>query len=354
MKVRSFIGCVAVLLPTYFPFYGMAAGFVDPLDKPASVSQFASQTLILSVTQAGERLVAVGQRGHIVYSDDDGESWQQAAVPVSSDLTAVFFVNPTAGWAVGHGGVVLHTQDGGVSWSKQLDGRQANTLLIEDLEAKAAVGNASAKRLLAEAIFYQDAGPDKPFLGVWFTNENDGYVVGAYNLIFHTVDGGKHWQPWFDRTDNPSFLHLNAIEGVGDNVYIVGEQGLFLHLDAGAQRFVARPTPYTGSFFALSAAKGHLLVLGMRGNAFRSTNEGLTWSPVETGAHSGLSGSTTLDDGRIVLVSQGGQVLVSTDQGITFSALAGVRPMSFASVSRARGNGIAVGGMQGVRVEPLR
>ena len=60
------------------------AGFVDPLDAPSTQSPLAQRSLLLGVTKAGSsRLVAVGQRGHVVYSTDSGATWKQANVPVS-------------------------------------------------------------------------------------------------------------------------------------------------------------------------------------------------------------------------------------------------------------------------------
>ena len=53
----------------------------------------------------------------------EGKGWQQARVPVSSDLDTVVFPRPEQGLGGGDG-VVLHSQDGGTSWQKQLDGRQ--------------------------------------------------------------------------------------------------------------------------------------------------------------------------------------------------------------------------------------
>ena len=60
---------------------------------------------------------------------------------------------------------------------------------------------------------------------------SEGYVVGAYNLIFHTTDGGKTWEPWVERTQNERFYHLYGIRGSSDGVYMVGELGLALRLD---------------------------------------------------------------------------------------------------------------------------
>ncbi len=107
----------------------------------------------------------------------------------------------------------------------------------------------SAKALLAEAQRYKEQGADKPFLDVWFADPRNGYVVGAYNLIFRTADGGKTWEPWFDRTDNPKFFNLYSIRHAAGDVYIAGEAGLVLKLDTTAQRFKALAVPYKGSFF---------------------------------------------------------------------------------------------------------
>ena len=83
----------------------------DVLDTPALKSALAARALINGLANAGERVVAVGQRGHVLTSDDQGKSWQQADVPVGSDLVAVTFATKTHGWAVGHDGVVLASSD---------------------------------------------------------------------------------------------------------------------------------------------------------------------------------------------------------------------------------------------------
>ncbi|WP_295719731.1 YCF48-related protein, partial [uncultured Halovibrio sp.] len=104
---------------------GSAHGVGDVLEVPALETDLAAESLLLDVEYAGERLVAVGERGHIVYSDNGGESWTQAEVPVSTTLTGVDFPegNTEEGWAVGHSGVILHTSDGGETWNNQFDGR---------------------------------------------------------------------------------------------------------------------------------------------------------------------------------------------------------------------------------------
>jgi len=76
----------------------------------AERAPLASRSLLLAIAPAGQRLVAVGERGHILLSDDQGQTWSQAeSVPTRSLLTGVCFGNDGQGVAVGHDEVILTT-----------------------------------------------------------------------------------------------------------------------------------------------------------------------------------------------------------------------------------------------------
>ena len=169
-----------------------ATDYVDVLDLPAKASALAINNPLSGMARAGERVIAVGQRGHILFSDDSGKHWQQAAVPASADLTAVNFPTATQGWAVGNDGVVLHSSDAGATWQKQLDGRQIGALLDKHYTelANAQPGNEQWPQLAMEGQRLAEQGADKPLLDVWFANDKTGYVVGVFNLILRTDDGG--------------------------------------------------------------------------------------------------------------------------------------------------------------------
>ena len=321
------------------------ASFQDVLDTSAAMTPQARKAQLVAVVRAGERLVAVGARGHILTSDDHGSSWRQARVPVSVDLTAVWFVDARRGWAVGHGGVVLNSSDGGASWTKQLDGYEAGRILADYCERKGV--------LVEEARRIRDAGADKPFLDVWFADENTGYVVGAFNMIFRTRDGGLSWEPLFDRTDNPQRLHLYAIRPAGDDLFIVGEGGLVLKSTGGEANFQTVAFPYNGSLFGLLADGPALLVFGLRGHLFRSTDGGAGWTLIETRERSALVGGSIGPGGRLSIVAQDGAVLQSSDQGRHFMPVAVRRPMPLAGVAEDKGGQLVVVGFDGVRRLPL-
>ena len=335
------------------PVHG--AAFADVLDTPAQMSTLASKSLLQSVTRAGDRLIAVGQRGHIVISSDNGATWKQSAVPVSSDLNSVFFVDDKQGWVVGHDGVILRTRDGGDKWELQLNGITANDLVLAAMERKAAAEPTSedAKKLLVEAKRYAEQGADKPFLDVWFADDKNGYVVGAYNLIFRTADGGKTWEPWFDRTDNPKFFNLYAIRPAAGGLYIAGEGGLVLKLDPAAQRFKALTLPYNGSFFGIADAKTAVLVYGLRGNAYRSDDAGKTWVKVDAGLPATIVGGAKTPQGATLLADVGGRVVTSSDGGQTFKKVTLNDAMPLTGIADASEGRLALVGPRGVAVTPM-
>lgn len=294
----------------------------DPVDTPAVASPLAQRALVNGLANAGARVVAAGQRGHILYSDDRGATWRQAQVPVSADLTAVVFSEPKNGWAVGHDAVILHTADGGQTWSRQYDGR-------------------------AEA---RQQGQVRPLLDVWFDDAKNGMAVGAFGLALCTADGGQAWRHCEDLLANPNSLHLNAIRKIGGAVYIAGEQGLLLKRgDDG--RFAALPSPYKGSFFGVAGNASVLLAFGLRGNAYASGDGGQTWRRAETGVQTGLTAGAALDGGALALLSQSGQLLLSHDGGATFAPEKVTRPQPAAAALALPGGGLVIGGVRGLTVQ---
>ncbi|MGY4532303.1 photosystem II stability/assembly factor-like uncharacterized protein [Pseudomonas sp. TE3786] len=334
---------------------GAQAEFIDVLDLPARTSALAPMAPLADVSRAGERLVAVGQRGHILYSDTAGDQWLQAQVAVSSDLTAVYFPTPKLGWAVGHDGVILHSEDAGATWSKQLDGRQIGALMQERYSAMAAAAPDDEQwaARLADAQRMIDEGADKALLDVWFANDQLGYAVGVFGVILRTEDGGRHWQPFADRTDNPQGLHLNAIAAVNGVPYIAGEQGLLLRWDAEQQRFVALQTPYSGSFFGVTGSASELLVYGLRGHVLRSVDGGSSWTELDNHLQNSISAATQDASGHVLLFSQAGHVLRISADGHTLEAVPQTQMAPISAAEFAVDHSLVLVGSRGVRSQRL-
>ena len=310
--------CGAVALSTAVQAAGDTSAAVFAIESPK-----AGKGLMIDVAHAGKRLVAVGDRGHILYSDDQGATWTQAKVPTRQLLTAVFFVDDRHGWAVGHDAQILASADGGATWTRQ----------------------------------YQDLKREAPLLDVWFNDARHGLAVGAYGALIETTDGGTTWEDVSDRLDNEDQFHLNAITQVKDaGLFIVGEQGSMFRSSDDGQTWEKLQGPYEGSLFGvIGTAQAHtLLVYGLRGNLYRSDDFGSTWEQVELNAvrgalEFGLSGATLLDDGSVVEVGNGGSVVVSHDDGRTFSVFNRADRISLSAVTAAGNGNLILVGQGGVR-----
>ncbi|MDM0084913.1 YCF48-related protein [Variovorax sp. J31P179] len=330
---------------------GAAVAAAEAPERRAQASALAGQRLITGIARAGDRLVAVGQRGHVLHSGDGARSWVQAAVPANADLTAVAFADADTGYATGHDGTVLGTRDGGRRWERLLDGRQANALVLDHMQRRVAAPDAEAQdhKLLDEARRNAEAGPDKPFLDLCFTDAANGFVVGAYGLVMQTRDGGKRWEPWFDRIDNPGLLNLYAICASRGALYAAGEGGLLLKREPEGDRFHALGSPYTGSFFGIVATSAGVLAFGMRGHAYLSADDGRSWQAVATGLPASIVSGAVAGDGTVALVDQAGNIVRSADGGLHFTT-SGLNPsMPLAAVAFADDKTLVLGGPRGLR-----
>ncbi|WP_420232368.1 WD40/YVTN/BNR-like repeat-containing protein [Pseudomonas sp. ABY48] len=320
------------------------------LQQPALTTAKAQRSVLLGLARAGARLVAVGERGIVLLSDDAGVNWRQAKVPVSVSLTAVQFVDAEQGWAVGHLGVVLHTQDGGETWQKQLDGQRAIALAVQLAERD--VDQPGGASHLAQARRLLEDGPDKPFLDLYFSDRLHGYVVGAYNQIYRTDDGGRNWQPWMRHVDNPQGLNLYGMRALGNDLWLVGERGLLLRSSDAGQSFQAMKSPYEGSFFGLLGTRdGALVVYGLRANAWWSGDRGNSWRRLDTGIESTLASALELRDGGLLLASQSGELLFSHDQGRSFDKRQSRSGGTVAAVQQAVDGSLASVGLTGVAAD---
>jgi photosystem II stability/assembly factor-like uncharacterized protein len=293
------------------------------LDRRALAVQAPSRAVLLGAALAGERLVAVGERGLVVVSDDRGRAWRQAQVPVSVTLTAIAFADDRRGYATGHGGTVLGTTDGGLSWTRLLDGRAIATMMQD----AAVRGGDAAQREAADRMVAD--GPDKPLLDLIVSGASEVFVVGAYGMALATADGGNTWSVQSGRLDNPKGSHLYAVRRRGPVVAIAGEQGLLLRSDDGGRSFRRLTVPYQGSFFTLELpSEREIVTAGLRGNVWRSADAGSTWQQLSSPSSAAIVASTLRPDGSFVLASQAGQLISSTGASLEALKLPPLPPLT--------------------------
>lgn len=242
-----------------------------------------NRIVLMDIATAGSRLVAVGERGFAMVSDDAGKNWKAIQTPVTRTLTGVAFDDAKVGVAVGHGATVVRTDDGGSTWTH---------------------------------VPLPEAEPES-LLGV--TSLGGGHFVtyGAFGMYFDSTDAGRTWQKRmvvaedFDR-------HISQVLPIGSSLFLVGESGTLARSDDGGTTWTAITSPYAGSYFAaLTTRDGALLAFGMRGNVWRTTDLGVTWQKIPLDTTQSLMQGRQLADGRILLVGNTGMLAVSKDDGQT-------------------------------------
>ncbi len=302
------------------------AEYRDPIDLKAQSIESAEHSLLLDIDRAGDRLVAVGERGHILLSDDNGRSWRQAEVPTRAHLNALTFTDADHGWAVGEDAVIVHTRDGGEHWQRQFDDR--------------------------------DADQKGPLLDVWFRNPREGLAIGVFNKLLHTVDGGRSWQPGQDRLDNPDEWHLISFAATTDQrLYISSEMGLLFRSLDGGDSFQPLQTDHDGSFHGILARAGddgadQLVAMGVGGVLYTSVDSGDSWHRVDTATEAGLAGGSWLADGRALIVGADGIVLILDHDLRSAEKHQTENGMPLASVVSTAGGAPVAVGLAGI--QPLR
>ena len=263
------------------PFFAIPSLCVaqDPVEEPvieyAELQPLATESLLLDVTRtASGRLVAVGERGHIVISDD-GSSWRQVdAVPTRSTLTTVQAVGDRL-WAGGHDTVIITSSDGGETWGSQ----------------------------------YFDPERQQALMNIHFTDEANGMAMGAYGLFLKTSDGGENWIDELVDTEND--YHLNDMIRFDDGRrMIAGEAGYSYRSFDDGESWEALDLPYFGSMWGAQAdANGCVVFFGLRGHVLESCDFGDTWVELSVDTLSSLSGAAS-DGETTVIAGNSGVVLV--------------------------------------------
>ena len=337
---------------------------------PALQADAASAALLLDTATDGQRILVAGEQGHVLFSDDRGESWTHAQVPVSLALTAVTFSAANSAWVAAHDGVLLRSTDHGQNWQTNLTGVDIARLSADAAQEKvdrleAEISEAAPDAIedlewaLDDALFALedataaiDEGVTMPLLDVWFEDERNGYALGAYGVLLHTSDGGTIWHLISDRLDNPDNYHLYGIARSGSGTLLVaGEAGTILRSRDHGETWDRPASPYQGSFFGVVAAHdGGLLVFGLRGNVFRSTDDGDTWSAVITNDQRSLLAGMTREDGAVILVGSAGAVLISHDHGATFEKISTSGNSVYSGVTATNDGKLLLVGFGGVSI----
>jgi len=242
----------------------------------------------VAFTTDGQHGWIVGDGGSIFHSDDQGKTWKTQPSKVSAALLKVAVIDDQKACAVGEHGTVLCTSDGGATWNNQ----NFDDLVFFDL-AFTDPNNGWAVGEFATAVRTTDGGKtwtvqtgakrelnSDPYFAIAFTSPNDGAVLGLSGANMITSDGGKTWKAQAINDDTRSFYTAVAVHTDNTSeIYAGGENGLTARL------VDHKVEPMTGassnSLSALAFSPHYALAVGLSGTIMRSDDNGQHWTLVK-------------------------------------------------------------------------
>jgi photosystem II stability/assembly factor-like uncharacterized protein len=230
-----------------------------------------------------DHITAVGSEGLILQSNDGGVTWQSRASGVVNNFRRIRWYTSTLGVILGNGGEALKSVDGGSSWLPMNTGT-------------------------SDALF-----------DIHFFDDNNWLIIGKAARVLTTSNAGTTWANQGSGTNN-----YNEIDFRGDLGIIVGNKGTIRVTVDGGKRWRDRSGATNLELTSVSIGDDSTAIaVGINGIILRTQDKGDSWTEIPPSAPIGtvqLSGVRHLTPGRAVICGQFGLILLSTDTGLSWSA----------------------------------
>lgn len=261
------------------------------------------------------------------------QSWQMLYPQAGGFFTLdLQFVDDSSGWVIGiYPTTMMHTTDGGLSWRRQrsVPSRAARASFVDRNRGWMTTEDAKLYHTTdgGETWSFQIGDDRENYGGVWFADSLHGWLDGAYAFYRRTTDGGLTWE-YHDYAMPQRPNDFDAVDA--NHVWFAALTGLLMRSTDGGLTWERQvPSDVYNlalySVFFLDTLNGWTVGGVWQPNyimaspaAFRTTDGGLTWDSVATGAASNLGftkvhffdrdhGLITVIDHTYMLTTDGGQ-----------------------------------------------
>ena len=191
----------------------------------------------------GNRVIAAGDGGMILISEDAGETWSQLSSPTIRNFWNMQMITEEIGWMVGEGGTALKTANGGLNWIQQ-----------------------------------PMPFPSAPYWDVSFINTAFGYICSSSGIVLKTTNGGVSWiiQQAGDTRSLYTIFTLDTLRAsaggfAGKVVYTTDGGTSWLTASGGIS------APEINKIKFINNVKGFL---ASSGGFYKTTNGGISWTNI--------------------------------------------------------------------------
>ena len=296
-----------------------------------SYGSSVNQTRINAIFAVNANTIfAVGNGGLVLVSTNGGASWTVLPTGVTANLFGVFFTSATTGWVVGANGTILFTSNGGATWTPQVSGtsQQLNSISMVSATTGFIVGTNGV--ILATTNggatwTAQTSGTALNLNSVSAVNANDAWAVGQNGTILVTTNGGATWTAQTSGTTQ----NLTGVSFVSTTTgWAVGSNGTILVTTNGGATWTAQTSGTTDGLNSISMVSTTTgFAVGVNGTILSTTNGGTTWTSQTSGTTQNLTGVSTVS-GTTAFVQGTNNIFSTTNSGTTWTSVDSITAIS--------------------------
>jgi photosystem II stability/assembly factor-like uncharacterized protein len=307
----------------------------DLSDWHYATTPVAADLTRVAADAQGKVVIAVGERGTILRSEDSGRRWQAVSVgDADFDLRAVVHHASSGAWvAAGTRGTILRSLDSGKTWTALAHELKLTfeTLFVEPVSRAILIGGEAG--LIGRST---DAGvswllvqikmpdPVTPVTAIHLLGD-ELIATSAMGRFLTSNDRGESWQ--LDSMGMNAYFTDATLDLTHGTMLMSSHTGDLFRREASDAAWEKVELTVDGQKRFVSAirydkASRSALAVGHHGLAARSTDGGRQWQKIETGYASSMESMAQTGQGRLVGFGEGGYIITSQDSGKTWRRVA--------------------------------
>lgn len=264
----------------------------------------------------------------------NAQTWTAQTSGTSAGLSSVHFSSATKGWAVGSSGVIIHTNDGGATWSSQSSGVGSSTHLSDvhfvDGLTGFATGTANTVLKTTDGINWSGVVLGAPgvvnLTSVW-VDASTVRIAGDMGIYASSSNMGTSWSP-----NTTGALNVSDIEFVGTNGWLIDQIGNIMKTTNGGSSWSAQVSGFSAGLNSISFInQNEGWIAGNSGLILHTTDGGANWNAQTTGITTTIH-SIHFASSTHGWATSGGNVLSTTNGGTTWTIQTGVSTSNLLSI----------------------
>lgn len=254
--------------------------------------------------------VLVGNDGVVLLSQDQGLTWQRQQLPGQPGLIDVDACPDGSFIALGFDNQLWHSADQGLSWNAHALPTQEQMLTATcapDGAWWAAGGFTTLLNSRDQGANWDETSLDEDAMltSLQFLDAQQAVVTGEFGLLFSSTDGGRSWQA---SGSLPEEFYPHASRFVSlDEGWVGGLNGFIYHTLDGGQSWQRQATPSAAPIFNFSTNRDGLFAIGDHSSVLRLSGE--RWLAVPTPDAPAYLRAVGSDDHRLTVAGGRGLLL---------------------------------------------